>query len=234
MSSPQLGSVLGTELVFKPIKTVLVSPNIDYVEGKVSGFSYGTKSTFLNTTTSSIILDSNSDINEIVVTNSTMDLNQITINDVENPTLNAGPIVEENPDLTKSISFTNGFTVDSTTNQTSVDVIIPDGIQITGTSDWDGKISLPESQPIDSVNMTGVEITSVTEIGSTDSSLSLDPPIQLVFENKTGEDVFVTTGDNTTAIDTTCSGNYLENNIALPEGTECVIDRKSTRLNSSH
>ena len=155
------------------------------VEGKVSGFSYGTKSTFLNTTTSSIILDSNSDINEIVVTNSTMDLNQITINDVENPTLNAGPIVEENPDLTKSISFTNGFTVDSTTNQTSVDVIIPDGIQITGTSDWDGKISLPESQPIDSVNMTGVEITSVTEIGSTDSSLSLDPPIQLVFENKT-------------------------------------------------
>ena len=66
-------------------------------------------------------------------------------------------------------------------------------------------------------------MTSVTEIGSTDYSLTLNPPVQLVFENKTGQDVFVTTNGNTTRIDAPCTGNYLENNTALIPGSDCVI-----------
>jgi len=215
-------TVSGTVVEFISQLAVVTTTSATPTVSSITGQTIEVNQIIIDPTTTDFIFESTDGITEIIVTDSGITLNVITIpSDVSNTTIDAGDTLTTEGDGSKSVTFTNGFTIDASTSNVDVDVVLPDGIKITGPSTWDGIINLPTFKPLSSVSIESGTITSVIEIGSGDTPLTFDIPVQIKFEGKGGQNVFFTRSGVTTEVTADCSGNTLSDNTGLPAGGDC-------------
>jgi hypothetical protein len=215
----------GTIQSYTPIFGESSSTNPDSITSTVTGTSVTLNQIVLDLTTTEITLDPNDGITEVVVTSSGITLNTITVpKTVPNSDLNVGDILNTEQDGDKSVTFANGFTIYSQTNDVNVDVTIPNAIKMIGPSSWDGKIELPTAEPTSSVSVGGT-VTSVTEIGAGNIQLSFDEPVRIDLAGMAGQGVGFSGTLGSKVISTTCNADN-QNTVASQLGGtgECQLD----------
>ena len=218
LESTILGSVSGQETATK--LNAIVTPSSSTITGKV----VLTNQQIISSTDSTFVFASDGSVDEVIISETGIALTTITVpSTVSAPKIITEDILVTEGDGSKSITFTNGFTIDASTSNVDIDVVLPDGIKIVGPSTWDGKINLPTFKPTSTVNVDSGIVTSVIEIGAGDTLLTFDKPAQLKFEGKGGQNVLFTRSGITTEVTTTCTGNTLSDNTGLPAGGDCKI-----------
>lgn len=84
-------------------------------------------------------------------------------------------------------TFTNAVTQTGTSGSVAVTVDIPQGIAVTGDSSWDGVLDPPtETAAIVAISGFNTTVTSAITVGSSDSDLTFDKAVRLVFTGQAG------------------------------------------------
>lgn len=105
---------------------------------------------------------------------------------------------------------------------------IPAETTITGSSDWDGTLTLPTATST-TISIAGFEVLSAIAIGSNSADLTLSQPVQLTFAGQAGNLVgwYNYNGSAFTQITDTCDSNdgntTVNGGSAFPSGGSCVI-----------
>ncbi len=141
-----------------------------------------------------------------------------------NASLNFTKILSNEGGGSKSITFSNDFTINADSSDVNVDVFIPTGTKITG-SNWDGLFKLVNSANTTDISLDGQSIDVAKKFGHDSTSLSFSKPVKLTFESKAGKNAGYVSGSTTDTISQTCNGNTLSAVTSQLSGTdECKID----------
>ena len=112
----------------------------------------------------------------------------------------------------RSITFPIELTMNATTPDGVVDVTIPAGTSVNGTS-WTGKMKLANDagvSSISSINGTEQTVTSSSRFGDDDLELKFSNPIRMKFVGKGGQNFgYLTTSGATNSTSTTCVSDNL-------------------------
>ncbi len=112
----------------------------------------------------------------------------------------------------RSITFPIELTMNVTTPDSVIDVTIPAGTSVNGTS-WGGKMKLGNDaavSSISSINGTSQTVTSSSKFGDDDLELKFSNPIRMKFEGKGGQNFgYLTTSGATNSTSTTCVSDNL-------------------------
>ena len=109
---------------------------------------------------------------------------------------------------------------------TGVTVAIPANTTVSGNSTWDGTISAPSATTVNlSIPGYTTSTTSAIAVGSSDSDLTFDKAVELIFPNQAGQHVgWYNHAGTFTEITTICADDTQATNDSLPSGTSCKIN----------
>ena len=107
----------------------------------------------------------------------------------------------------KSITFQNPLEIIASTTSGTINVEIPSGTSMTGTS-WDGNFKMAGFSDASSITVSGQTIESSKIFGSDDVNLSFSDPVKMTFVGKSDKNIGVkTVGGSATLISTVCSAD---------------------------
>lgn len=150
-----------------------------------------------------------------------------------NFTINADTSAASDPVATSTDQVTGDVygTIPSTTSTTSVTtggtltVSIPAGTTVTGTSTWDGVITMPTATTTytSPTPPSGFDYTVVNaiEVGAPDQELTFNKGVRLVFQGQSADHVGWSRNGVFTEISNICSGDSQAVGDALPDGGDC-------------
>ncbi len=146
--------------------------------------------------------------------------------DATSTTLNASALLDTTD---HSVTLPGAITVNATTSVGNVNVQIPAGIKITGTSGWTGVINVPQVKSNGSVSVVAdpnhaATVSSVIEVGYGDVPLTFDQAVRILIAGQAGSYVGYSRGGTFTAITNTCSADTQAAGNALSAGGNCKID----------
>ena len=178
-----------------------------------------TSATFNKATTTSLDFSTYYDVH---ITNMTNVLTSITIPSSNSAaSLNFTRALYTTPSTgDKSIVFENRIVINATTTQGDVDVIIPTGLKVNGTSSWDGKLKLASYAPTSDISLSNQVVDLNKKFGSDDVNLTFSAPVKMTFTGKSDKNV----------------GVEFVNGTERLISTECVADdltQVTTQLSSS-
>lgn len=127
--------------------------------------------------------------------------------DVTNATLNASALLDTTD---HSVTLPGAITVNATTSVGNVNVQIPAGIKITGTSGWTGTINVPQVKDnsfalLPSERGFNDTVNSVIEVGYGDVKLTFDKAVRILIAGQAGKSAGYTRGGVFTAITNSCT-----------------------------
>ena len=163
----------------------------------------------------------------IIGSNATSSTSTVNVpEDATSTTLNASALLDTTND---SVTLPGAITVNATTSIGNVNVQIPAGIKITGTSGWTGIINVPQVKANNTVSVTpdvnhGASISSVIEIGSNSTPLTFDQAVRILMAGQGGKYVGYYRNGTFTPITTLCSADTQSAGNSLSAGGDCKID----------
>ena len=251
--SPGINTLTGTEPTFPPSKVTssIPSPGINTLTGTkltdlalidqkttlpiasptsttITGITLEEFQVLLDPTAIIFFFNTEDGFTQIVVTQSDVALEQIIIpEDVTATTsINYKEILQTELDGSKSVSIVNSYDVEKQTNTVDINAALPSSLTITGSSLWDGTLTLPTNQSIAEFDVTGFEPTFSFEFGEPNISLSFSTPIKFTLENQAGQDAAIQEPTRTAIIETICDNEdpLLVSNIPSAFPQACRID----------
>ncbi len=163
----------------------------------------------------------------IIGSNATSSTSTVNVpEDATSTTLNASALLNTTDD---SVTLPGAITVNATTSIGNVNVQIPAGIKITGTSGWTGIINVPQVKANNTVSVTpdvnhGASISSVIEIGSNSTPLTFDQAVRILMAGQGGKYVGYYRNGTFTPITTACSADTQSAGNSLSAGGDCKTD----------
>ncbi len=163
----------------------------------------------------------------IIGSNATSSTSTVNVpEDATSTTLNASALLDTTND---SVTLPGAITVNATTSIGNVNVQIPAGIKITGTSGWTGIINVPQVKANNTVSVTpdvnhGASISSVIEIGSNSTPLTFDQAVRILMVGQGGKYVGYYRNGAFTPITAACSADTQSAGNSLSAGGDCKID----------
>jgi len=222
-SSVQSGSSFSNPTV--PIlSSSIISPQSSTLVGNV----IQGKTTISNSLTS-FTFDPSTNINTITISSSNALLTNIIIPfTVTNPKIDYGQILSTESNGDKSVIIDNPLSISSHTTNANLDVFIPSGIKIRGSSNWAGIMNLPTLMAKNTINVSTIGtssiVSSVIELGYNDVQLTFDKPVRIAFHDKGDQSIAFQRNGVDTVISTSCNSDDSASVISQLGNTgECKI-----------
>jgi len=229
ISLPVINTLTGTELT-DPTLTDLITtlPIAAPTSTTITGTTLEEFQVLLDPTAIIFFFNTEDGFTQLVITQSDVALEQIIIpEDVTATTsIDYEEILQTEADGSKSVSIVNSFSIDKQTDEVDVDATLPSNLKLTGSSLWDGTLTLPTKEPIEQFDVTGFEPTFSFEFGEPNISLSFSTPIKFTLENQAGQDAAIQEPTRKAIIETICDNEdpLLVSNIPSAFPQACKID----------